>query len=280
MRWRAGIALIGLLLLMPISARAAEEPKNKGLFITPVRSYQNVSPGHSTGGTFTVANITTQPADIDLSVQQFSVSDYNYDYQFSQIRDNWIHLSKTRLTLKPQKSETITYSVTAPADAAPGGHYFTLFATTKLEQNPNKVQAATTLYVTVDGTLSRTSHINSTTIPVISFGTAIDFSLDVKNTGNTHYFVYTSGSLAGLSASNEKPESTSLLLPGKSRVVRGTIPAPILPGVYPAVYGFKVDDGQIVEHKQLVIYIPPWSALLPIGIILLVQTIRRYRTKR
>jgi hypothetical protein len=276
---RAGLLLIiATLLLVPIRVGADNvTPKNKGLFITPLRTYLDVRPGNIQNNTFTVANITEQPITVDLSVQQFSVADYSYDYRFSQVHEDWVKMAKTQLSLQPNKSESLTYTVAAPTDASPGGHYFTLFATAKFPGNPNKVQAATVLYVTVAGDLHRTSVINKESIPWISFDNDIDFSMDIKNTGNTHFFTYSSGRMQGLSAKSHQPEVTNLLLPGTSRVIGSTIPAPLLPGVYKAVYGYKTDDNQAVWHSIYIIYLPPWSLLVPLGIIWLLFAIRRYR---
>lgn len=276
MKWRVALTAIAAIFLLPTVA-GAQEVKNKGLFITPLRNYLSVQPGKTASGTFTVANITDQPATIDLSVEQFSVQDYSYDYQFTPPRDDWVKLNKTQTTLQPNKSESIAYTIAAPATATPGGHYFTLIATTQIPGNPNTIRAATVLYITAEGKLLRTSSIVRTSIPAMSFGTDITFTMDVKNTGNTHYFVYVSGRLEGLSAKSDQPHITNLLLPGKTRTASSTIPAPLLPGIYQAVYGFKVDDGQIVERKQIIWYLPPWSLLVPAGIIWLVFVLRKRR---
>lgn len=280
MRWRVGlIAIVALLLLLPAPA-LAEESKNKGLFITPLRAYPTVVPGKTASDSFTIANITDQPVTVALSAGQFSVADYSYDYQFADTTEDWVRLSKTEVTLQPNKSQGITYTITAPKDATPGGHYFTLFATAQLSTAPTKVRVATVLYVTVDGKLTKTSRIDKASIPAVSFGTDIDFSLAVHNTGNTHFFAYSSGQLLGLSAKTERPQTTSLLLPDKSRIVSGTIPAPFLPGIYKVIYGFKTDDSQIVERTTHLLYLPPWTILLPAGGIWLFFAIRRHRKNK
>ena len=278
---RAGVLALGILLAMCCALPArAEDPKNKGLFITPLRTYISVEPSHTQSGTFTLANNTNSPMSVALSVGQFSVADYSYDYQFTQTRDDWVKVSQAQLDLQPGKSQALAFTVTPPAKATPGGHYFTIFATAQLQGNASQVRAATVLYVTVEGALIKSSAINRTTIPFFSFGTDIDFSLDVKNTGNTHFFTYTSGKLAGLSANSDAPETTNLLLPGTSRIIASTIRAPLLPGIYKATFGYRTDDNQQMQRTSYVLYIPPWSLLIPIGAAWFVYALRQYRKRR
>ena len=275
---RAGLFLLGALLLLPLRV-GAEDHKNKGLFITPLRAYPVVSPGKQANGTFTVANITEESTVIDLSIEQFSVTDYTYDYQFNHTQKDWLRLNKTQLKLQPNKSETLTYAITPPSDVTPGGHYFTIFATTQPQHSTNKVRAAIVLYITVDGEIRKTSQVDQHSILPVSLGSDLSFSLNVKNTGNTHFFTYTTGELQGLSAKSERRETTNLLLPGKPRVLNGTIPAPLLPGVYRAVYGYRTDDGQQIKREAFIWYIPPWSVLIPAGVAWLFLAIRRRRKR-
>ncbi|HSX28219.1 MAG TPA: hypothetical protein VLF60_02105 [Candidatus Saccharimonadales bacterium] len=279
---RAGWLMVGALLVTLLGASGgqayaqAQQAKNKGLFITPLREYPTVTPGQPHNGTMTVANLTDKPLTVTLSAQKFSVADYTYDYQFEDAKDDWIKLSATQLQLKPDQSQPITYSIAAPKSAMPGGHYFAIFASASLDSGSvlTKVQVATVLYVTVNGDLHRTGQIQSGHIPKVAFGDKIPFSLNAKDTGNTHFFMYPFGRLQGISARNNSPESAHLLLPGAVRAVGGTIPAPLLPGVYKAVYGYRIDNGATLQQASYVVYLPPWSLAIPAGMILIGLWIR------
>jgi hypothetical protein len=261
---------------------ADTQPKNKGLFITPIREYVEVTAGQSKSGIMTIANITDNPIIVTLSVEQFSVADYTYDYTFSEVKEDWVKFQSTQVTLQPNKSQNVAYTITVPASATPGGHYFTLFATASLGKGTvtSTVRAATVLYVTVDGQLRRTSTIEKETIPWISFGGDIPFTLDVRNTGNTHFFTYVSGRLGGIFVKQDNKEETHILLPGTVRTIGSSIAAPLLPGVYPATYGYKTDDGQQVNKTKYVVYLPPWTVAIPIGgSWLAVVLLRRHRNR-
>ncbi len=261
------VAVLAFSLVWAPTSYADDQPKNKGLFVTPTRAYIDVTAGQSSGDTMTIANITDRPMTVTLSVEQFSVADYTYDYAFTQVKEDWIKFQSSLITLQPGKSEHVSYAVIAPADAAPGGHYFTLFATTSLEGTAKStVKVATVLYLTVGGQLQRTTEIQKETTPWISFGGDIPFSFDVKNTGNTHFFAYAAGKVNGPFAQPETTEETHILLPAAVRTIGGSMTSPVLPGIYEAVYGYKTDDGQTVNRSKYIVYLPLWALAIPLGV--------------
>jgi hypothetical protein len=86
--------------------------------------------------------------------------------------------------------------------------------------------------------------------------------LDIKNTGNVHYFAHTSASLHGLFARKDSTSSSYLLLPAKVRRVETALSSPILPGFYRINYGYRTDANIAVERSKIVLYIPPWSVVV------------------
>jgi hypothetical protein len=104
-------------------AAAAGAPKpEKGLLITPIKQYLSGDAGTTVQSSFDVANLTAQPLSVALSVKQFSVSNYVYNYQFENPKDNWLHLSTGAVTLQPNRTATINYRIQLPPKSAPGGH--------------------------------------------------------------------------------------------------------------------------------------------------------------
>lgn len=260
------VALCALFLATACHASAAAPITNRGLSISPLRLFVDGAAGNITSGTILVGNMTAQPMNVTLSVEQFSVADYTYDYQFSPPKGNWITLDPRSVALAPGKTQTIAYHVAVPEHAAPGGHYFTIFASTALDAEREE-RVATVLYVTVAGELVRSSTVSHESIPTFVFGGDIRFSFDVKNTGNTHYFMYTSGKLSGPSAQPPSSEVAHILLPQTTRTVTGSISAPILPGVYAASYGYRTEDGQHINRSALIVYLPLWFWPLLAGIV-------------
>ena len=276
--WLGIVASIILASLSFAPAQAANET-NRGLFVTPVREYVSVAPGTTAQKQVTIANITDNPVAVSLSVERFSVADYSYDYTFSADTEKWLQLSETQVELQPGKSKAVTYTAAPPANTTPGGHYFTIFATATVQNGSVKsqVRAATVVYATVEGELKVGTALQNISIPRVSFGGDIDFSMDVTATGNTHFFIYVAGELEGLTSKGRGTESTRLLMPGATLKVGSTIPAPLLPGVYKAVYGYKTDSGETVERWSHVVYVPLWSLVIPVGIVWLVVAFIRRR---
>jgi len=276
-KWRSisVAAAIIVLLISNTPPVAATNNQTQGILITPARQYITAAAGASQTYQLSVANITNKPVDITFSVKQFRVADYTYDYTFLPVKENWITFSTPQIHLASGDSKTVSYVVGVPPGAVPGGHYFTLFASASLYSGavPIDVQVTSVMYVTVSGSLIKTSSIKHSSIPTISFGGDIPFSIDVHNTGNTHFFVYASGKLSGWTAKPTIDQGAHIILPGTTRTVNGVIAAPLLPGIYTAKYGYKVDDGRQVNTSQTIVYLPPWAIIIPIAIIWITWTI-------
>lgn len=278
-RWCiAGVAAVLIVLgVSPHVSAVNTAQKNRGLYITPIRQYISVDPGKSYSGHVTVANLTEKPLDVTLSAEQFSVIDYSYDYNFTPAKEDWVKITTPTTQLDPGKSQDIAYQVAVPKTAEPGGHYFTLFASAVLPTG-EKVRAATMLYATANGKLVKTSTIASESMSSVSFGGDIPFHLNVRSTGNTHFFIYTTGRLEGFSTQPEHTETAHILLPQTTRSLDGAISPPILPGIYNAVYGYKTDANQSVVHTKYILYVPLWSWTVLAGMIwLIVVLVKRQK---
>lgn len=248
--------------------------------MTPVREYIQVAAGGATGGRFTLANLTDREANIVVSVEQFTVEDYTYDYRFTPSKKDWVKLSTNQLQLQAGKSREVSYEIKAPEGATPGGYYFTIFATDMLDTD-RKVRVGEALYVTVKGDLKLTSYIQNASLPMVAFNSDIPFSFDINSTANSHFFTYASGKLAGLGIESKSDEATHLMLPGTIRTIKGTIPAPVFPGVYQATYGYRVDDGQTITQTRYLVYAPLWFVALLVGAGLIGAAFwRRHRRTR
>lgn len=278
-RWL--IAIITCLSFATIPTWVHAAVPDRGLFITPSRQYTSVSAGQTTSPNFTVANLTKSAMNVSISVEQFSVSDYSYDYIFHPAKEDWIFLEKAQLSLTAGHSQKLNYTIKAPADALPGGHYFTIFASTKLP-NGEKVRAATVVYVTVKGNLITTSNVENDTFPLVAFDGDINFKLNIRDTGNTHFFVYTIGSVSNGLVTRSLSEAGHILLPQTIRSLDYKITSPILPSIYRADYGYKTETGQVTNRTRYFLYLPVWSIMLVASmtwlIIIIVRRLKRRKT--
>ena len=105
----------------------------------------------------------------------------------------WIKVTPSTLTLAPNASGDFTITVKVPANAAPGGHYATVFAMNKPSAPSNGGATITTLVGTsmllkVSGNITESASVVefSTRRARVIPGEAIDFTVRVRNTGNVH----------------------------------------------------------------------------------------------
>jgi len=280
--------LVALLLIIsviastaaPVTHAATLELKNKGLYISPVRSYVSLPAGQTVTRSFRVANLTEKPMTVSISVEKFSVADYAYDFQFSRLDNDWIQPVEKQFTLKPLEGREVPYRVAIPQKAPAGGQYYTLYASADLLEAglEGTVRATTLLYLTVDGTLTRTSQIVGSELFPIVIGPQIPYKIDVKNTGNIHYFAYFLASVDGLFYHQEPTGTSSLLMPGTTRHAEHTVKAPPLPGIYKVTYGYNPDQGDPVRVAQYILFVPPWSIV--VFAIIAVVAIKYFNRRR
>lgn len=249
--------------LTPATVTAQYTPR--GLTISPVRQEITVVPGGTATGSFIIGNSSEKPMIVDISVEQFSVADYSYDYEFRAPPSyDWVKFPQKQVELEPNKSRKVIFSVTVPEKAPPGGYYFSLFASTTLEGPglPGTVRAASLLYTKVDGELVRTGVMENASVPLWVFGGEVPYEFDVKNTGNVHFSAYFYGQLTGLFGSLPEVGTSHLLMPDAVRTIEGSVPTPFFPGIYKMTYGYKVDFADIITTKSgYIIFIPPWSII-------------------
>ena len=276
---------LSLCLLVSGTAGAVDlDAKNKGLYISPLRQQRVVAAGKATNGNLTIGNQTDKPMTVTLSVKQFSVTDYDYDYVFSEPKHDWLKFATTEVQISPHENKKVDYTLTIPQKTTPGGYYLSLVASTRVP-GPGlsaTVEAASLLYIKVAGNLVRTGVLRNDALPFFVTGSTIPYKFDVEDTGNVYFTAYFYGQLEDVFGVSKQPETgtSHLLMPGAVRTIEGSIPTPMLPGVYKATYGYKVDFAQIVVTKSAyVLFIPPWSVAALICILLFVRWLQQKRHK-
>lgn len=254
------------LIAFPLQAVAAVNPTNRGLSITPVRQLQKGQPGKVSDGSFTIANLTQKPMQVSLSVQSFSVTDYAYDFRFSLPPDNnWLILGQTLVTLAPNQSQKIPYSIAVPANSPAGGQYYTIFASTSRDSGlKEQVQVGSLVYFTVDGKLIKTHERLDSKIPHITFAPKVSTEQTIKNTGNVHYLANFSLEPKGLFSSGVPGSSSHLLMPGRTRTITTSTSLPFLPGIYALDSSLSTDTTALETNRSYILYVPPWSIALAI----------------
>jgi hypothetical protein len=280
---RKNLLLLGGILILACcfsSTSEAQVPKNKGLLLSPLREYARVDAGTQKEYKFRVSNLTEQPMEIAFHVQNFSVTDYAYDYAFKPPENEWVKLSETATTLQPAQQKDIHYTVAVPSDAAPGGHYYTLFAS----QSKNKgsveqqIQVGSLVYLTVNGTAQQSSNIKRIDAPSFTTSRHITIAQDIQNTGNVHFFVQTYNKLSGAFGLKKRTDSSHILMPQTIRRIDTELLLPALPGIYTLHSGYTTELASPVNKKQFIVYMPLWSfVVLPLIVALPIVLFRKKR---
>jgi hypothetical protein len=211
------------------------------------------------------------------------VTDYTYSNQFSKLQHNWIKPHVSTVTIAPGQRQQITYDIAVPQRATPGGYYFAVTMSAQVTGNglPTTIQAVSLLYMTVNGDLVRTSVLQNDSVPWLVTGSDIPYKFDVKDTGNVYFTAYFYGQIQGLFGTSPESGTAHILLPGAPRTISGTVPSPLLPGIYRLTYGYKVDFADFVTTKTAwVLYIPPWSVIALILMLFIAQWFRQKRAKQ
>jgi len=282
-RWILAFLSLGVLIgITPVTHATEPTQRNRGLYISPIRNYLALDAGTEVTRAYTVANLTDKPITVTTHVEQFSVADYSYDLSFDAPKNDWVKLHETSFALKPYESHQVPYRVAVPDSAAAGGHYYTLYASSKQESEgfDSTVQAASLLYLTINGDLKRSSKIVEQKLPLIVLSPQINYEVDVKNTGNIHYFAYFASQVSGLFYHNAPNGTSQLLMPDKIRRVQNSITSPLIPGIYQLSYTYTPDKGKPTSVSQYIIFLPPWFlAFLGLAVIFLILKLRKKKKR-
>jgi hypothetical protein len=255
-----------VLLFLSFSAGAAQL-KNRGLTISPAKQDMVAAVDQVSHGTFIVANDSNQTIKINLFIRQFSALDYTYNYKFSDFREDWVTLDNSQVTLEPGKNKKITFTATIPHTASPGGHYFAFYASANMSDKSFKqtAQVISLLFMKVSGKLIQTGVIENGSVPFLNTGNMISYKFDARNTGNVHYSAIFFGQLEGIFGKMPETSTGHTLMPGTVRAIGGSVPSPLLPGLYRLTYGYKTDINTIITTKtDYILFIPPWSVALAV----------------
>lgn len=198
-------------------------------------------PGQSISDFYYIENSGTLPQDVTV----YATDAYNADDGTFSLFDgnvapagvgNWISIDgapRQVITLAPQSSKVIPFTLTIPADARPGDHVGGIIASVVTPDGQVKLErrVATRLYVRVSGELQpalTVGGLSATYQPDLNpFNGHVILTYTVKNTGNVALSANTVSSITGLFGMPLSGLTTSTMpeiFPDGSHIMTVTVP--------------------------------------------------------
>lgn len=188
--------------LLP-SASRAQTNTAVGVTVSPVIDNIAIKPGQTVNRSIKITNPTSKTLTIYPVTLNFTTdntqgkpvfySDAERSSRYSLAA--WIKPNVTSLSIPAQQFTELGYTITAPSDAEPGGHYGSILLSTEPPQlsssSPTQVAVVgligTLLLVNVPGDVVTTGAIQALDAPTVLITGPANFTTTVTNTGNTHF---------------------------------------------------------------------------------------------
>jgi hypothetical protein len=243
------------------------ESKSQGLKINPLRSQIALDPGNTTVGILSLTNESDKVITVQLSSENFGVTNENYDYKFMREESaSWVHFIDDKVELRPEEKKQISYSLAIPANATPGGYDIALLATIEQAQSTSVVteyrRVASLIYLDINGETEKKGSLLAFDIPWFSASNSVPYQMRIANQGNSHLGFdvrLSAGSLIGSSQVQEPAKA--LTLPRSVRTITGDLILPH-PGIYKVKASYTPPQGRTTVKEGRVIYLPPATAIL------------------
>jgi hypothetical protein len=186
------LAVLGV--LFPVCAFA-----NTGLSIQPIKIDETLSVGQSFTGQVLLQNASDGPVNVEVTIDDFVPNAGADSIQFvgrapgvTTVRD-WINIqTKSPFSLKIGEQKEIPYTITAPPNAEPGGHFgVLLFKATPVGTTTGSLKVGTQVgmivLIAIPGSHLEKGNIVGFTAPQFLQHGPVPFSIDFQNTGTVHF---------------------------------------------------------------------------------------------
>lgn len=179
-----------------LPAIQAQQP-SRGITIVPPRFELFANPGDQISETIRITNNSATPTSYQVIVEDFTsvgeegqvaLQEDESIHSFSLAQ--WITPETTELTLQPGEERPFSFTINVPKNGEPGGHY----ASVLFQAAGGEVQGGASvtqrigalILLRVSGDVTENATIETFTAPRYSQTTPLNFTLRLKNNGNTH----------------------------------------------------------------------------------------------
>lgn len=288
----AGLVLFVSLLVFPFYAQAATR---KGIQISPLTYNFEIQDSASTTGKIIITNLNDQELNYSIEVEDFSSVSDSGAPSFGAVHDenavttlsDWFTFDSPKEgALAAHTDLTVTFTITIPAGAEPGGHYAAVFAkeVKKTAEGRTELGVAsrvgTLILVSVPGITTNGVKISDFKFPRMVWQGPVNLSLKATNTGTVHYDSKSEVKVESMFGGvNNVSMGTHTVLPGNHRAFSGTWGSKFPFGRYTATASVTDGNGQIVTTSGIIWALPLMIVIPLLILIILIVLAIRYAKK-
>lgn len=196
------LLLIGVLLTTPFFVSAQE---NITLSLTPPFFQLTISPGEVWSSSIKVVNVNSFPLTLYASVVNFEASGETGRGKFTPLLTDdpeyksttlagWIDVTQNPIIVEPGSSVKVPFSIRAPENASPGGHYAAILVGTEPIRDPEAGPSisvtsliSSLIFTRVSGDIEESGNIRELSTDKLFYSEPqVPLSLRFENTGNVH----------------------------------------------------------------------------------------------
>jgi len=190
-------AFIGTIILFFCSNTAFAQAPGRSITIIPPKFELFANPGDQISETIRVRNDSVTPATYNILIEDFTstgeegqvvLEEDGSDQQYSLAK--WILTDAADIALQPGEEKPISFTISVPKNAEPGGHYASILFQAGSEAVAGGAavtqRVGALVLLRVSGNVTENAVVETFEAPTYSQTTPINISLRLKNNGNTH----------------------------------------------------------------------------------------------
>ena len=275
--------------------------------VSPLYYDLQINLGAENSGKIYVENASQQELEINIEASDFFIDDAG-NYIFSEDKSieneelkpylmrDWFSFNEKSLRLAVGQGRNIDYQIKVPENANLGGHYGVVFFRTKctLLQDEKVVatdksslcisgRAGVLFLIQAGGEVKKSGQINKVEVPRISFQGKTLLSVEIANTGNTHFKPEGNIKITSLTGQGDKTLEIKdkTILPKLKYSFQADIEGGDMLGIYKITGAIKDGDGHNMQFQRY-IFIPQWKkiGILVLAVIAIIYLSKKYRIQK
>ncbi len=271
------IFLLGISFLTPITKAQV----SLSLYPTSIRL--NLNPGETWEGGVTVINTNNFALNVNPEKENLGggaegaieLLGENISYGLA----SWITYNETPMSLQPEERRELSFKITVPENAQPGGHYaailFRGLSSSETQGSGLGIsgRVGSVVLVEVSGELKKSGEISQAIIPKFISHGPLEIDFKVKNTGNTHFSPEGTVTISGLFQNKELTWEPRVVFPGYDRTFKASWDNRYFFGPLTVKIMAQIPGGPSLMVDSFVIWAFPWQDLLIVIVVLLLLVV-------